>query len=126
MKHNEWMLSEDQLLEWLKTLIDADNKVVAPAIEDGVKLFRPLKSPEEVVIEPSGKTRWSPKEFLFPRTETLYRYDLSGSMVQLQNPDGPDRPQVLFGVRSCDASGLVRLDEIFLSGTRDPLYAARR
>jgi formate hydrogenlyase subunit 6/NADH:ubiquinone oxidoreductase subunit I len=33
---------------------------------------------------------------------------------------------VLFAVRSCDASGLVRLDEVFLRGTTDGLYAARR
>jgi len=44
----------------------------------------------------------------------------------LLDPPAPEEHQVLFGVRSCDASGLVRLDEIFLSGTKDPLYAARR
>ncbi len=126
MDRTEWMLNDDQLREWLGGLIEAENTVVAPVEDDGVILFRAIESPEQAVIEPSGKTRWSPKEFLFPRTESLYHYDLSGSKVQLQDPKGPGRPQILFGVRSCDASGLARLDEIFLSGTKDPLYAARR
>ena len=53
-------------------------------------------------------------------------YNFTGGTVQLEDPPVPEEHQVLFGVRSCDASGLVRLDEIFLSGTRDRLYAARR
>lgn len=126
MKCSDCLLSDDQLREWLGGLLEAGNRVVAPVEEDGVKIYQAISSPEQAVIEPSGKPRWSPKEFLFPRTESLYRYDLSGSMVQLQDPQGPDRPQVLFAVRSCDASGLVRLDEIFLSGTKDPFYGARR
>jgi sulfhydrogenase subunit beta (sulfur reductase) len=126
MDCTEWMLNDEQLREWLKDLLDAGSDVIAPVEEDGVKIFRPISSPEQALIEESGKTRWSPKEFFFPRTEALYHYDLSASLVQLRDPEGPERPQVLVGVRSCDASGLVRLDEIFLSGTGDPLYAKRR
>jgi len=120
-----WKLTEAQLREWLGGLL-AENDVVAPAEEDGVMLFRRILSEDEAVVEPSGKTRWSPKEFLFPRTEALYHYTFGGGLVQLEDPALPERPQVLFGVRSCDASGLVRLDEIFLRGTSDRLYAARR
>jgi hypothetical protein len=63
-----WKLTEAQLREWLVGLL-AENDVVAPAEEDGVMLFRRILSEDEAVVEPSGKTRWSPKEFLFPRTE---------------------------------------------------------
>ncbi len=126
MGRTEWKLSDDQLREWLKGLIEGGNAVIAPVEEDGITLFREIDDPQLAVLEAAGKTRWSPKEFLFPRTESLYRYDLSGSTVQLSGPRETERPQVLFAARSCDASGLVRLDEIFLSGTTDPLYAARR
>jgi ferredoxin len=78
------------------------------------------------VLEPSGKTAWSPKEFLLPRTESLYGYSFAGGTVQMQPTPLSEQQQVLFGVRACDAAGLVRLDDIFLSGTRDALYAARR
>jgi len=122
---SSWKLTEAQLREWLQSLLDA-NSVIAPVEEDGVLLFRRIASEDQAVVEPSGKTRWSPKEFLFPRSEALYRYNFRGGTVQLEDPPMPEEHQVLFGVRSCDASGLVRLDEIFLSGTRDRLYAARR
>ena len=122
---SSWKLSEAQLREWLRGLLDA-NTVVAPVEEDGVLLFRRIASEDQAVVEPSGKTRWSPKEFLFPRSEALYRYNFAGGTVQLEDPPTPEEHQVLFGVRSCDASGLVRLDEIFLRGTRDRLYAGRR
>jgi formate hydrogenlyase subunit 6/NADH:ubiquinone oxidoreductase subunit I len=120
-----WKLTDVQLMEWLSGLLEGSN-VVAPVEEDGVLLFRQIASPDQATVTPSGKTRWSPKEFLFPRSEALYRYAFKGSTVLLEDPSGPDRPQVLFGVRSCDASGIVRLDDIFLSGMKDRLYAARR
>jgi Pyruvate/2-oxoacid:ferredoxin oxidoreductase delta subunit len=122
---SSWKLTDAQLRDWLSGLLDG-NSVVAPVEEDGVLLFRPIASEDQAVVKPSGKTRWSPKEFLFPRSEALYRYAFKGSTVLLEDPAVPEKPQVLFGVRSCDASGLVRLDEIFLSGTTDRLYAARR
>lgn len=126
MKCNSWVLSEKQLREWLQALIEHESSVVAPTEEDGVLAFRQCASPDRAVISPAGKTRWSPKEFLFPRSEALYRYRFKGDAVQLEDPPLDDQTQILFGVRSCDASGLARLDEIFLSGQQDRLYTARR
>ena len=126
MKRTQWKLSETQMREWLQGLVDGGTSVVAPVEEDGLSLFRPIGTAEHAHLEASGKTRWSPKEFLFPRSEALFRYSFKGNLVDIEDPAGPERPQVLFGVRSCDAAGLVRLDEVFLSGRTDPLYAARR
>ena len=126
MDRRSWTIDEAEMRRWLQVLVDGEMTVVAPVEEDGVKLFRRMTSAEQAVIEGSGKTRWSPKEFLFPRSEALYRYRFEGDRVQLEEPSSVEQPQILFGVRSCDSSGLARLDEIFLSGTKDPLYAARR
>ncbi len=126
MEGTSWLLTEEQMREWVEALLDGGSSVVAPVEEDTITLFRPIASAEHAVIEGSGKTRWSPKEFLFPRTEALYRYKFKGNAVQIEDPALPEKPRVLLGVRSCDAAGLVRLDEVFLSGTTDPLYAARR
>ena len=78
-----WKLTEEQVRVWLHGLLEG-NSVVAPVEEDGVLLFRPITSADQAVVEPSGKTRWSPKEFLFPRTESLYRYNFTGGAVQLE------------------------------------------
>ncbi len=122
---SSWQLTGAQLQEWLGALLDS-SAVFAPVEEDGVLSFRRIASQDQAVLEPSGKARWSPKELLFPRSEALYRYRFTGGGVELEDPPLPDERQVLFGVRSCDASGLARLDDVFLSGIRDPLYAARR
>jgi sulfhydrogenase subunit beta (sulfur reductase) len=126
MDRGSWTIDEAEMRRWLQALVERDMTVVAPVEEDGVVLFRPITSTEQAVVEPSGKTRWSPKEFLFPRSEALYRYRFEGDCVQLEDPPSVEQPQILFGVRCCDSSGLARLDEVFLSGTKDPLYAARR
>jgi len=126
MNRTDWKITETQMREWLQRLVDGGDSVVAPVAEDGLTLFRPIAAAEHAHVEASGKTRWSPKEFLFPRSEALYRYTLKGDTVEVRDPEVPDTRQVLFGVRCCDAAGLARLDEIFLSGTTDPFYAARR
>ncbi len=126
MDRTQWKLDETQMREWLQGLVDSGSSVVAPVEEDGLSLFRPIAAADHAHLEASGKTRWSPKEFLFPRTEALYRYSFKGDAVEVRDPEVIQTQQVLVGVRCCDAAGLVRLDEIFLSGTKDPLYAARR
>ena len=126
MNRTAWKLTETQMREWLQGLVDAGSSVVAAVEEDGLTLFRPIAAAQPAHLEASGKTQWSPKEFLFPRSEALYRYSLKGDTVEIRDPEVAETQQVLFGVRCCDAAGLVRLDEIFLSGIKDPLYAARR
>lgn len=126
MGNTAWKLNETQLRSWLDRLIESGREVVAPVTEDGVLLFCAITSGAEAKLEPSGKTRWSPKEHIFPRTEVLYNYRIEASTVQVSDPPGPKRPQVLVGVRPCDAAGLCRLDDIFLGATRDGLYERRR
>ena len=126
MDRTAWVLSETEMRAWLQGLVGGGQTVAAPVVEDGLTVFRPIADAERAVISPRGKTRWSPKEFLFPRSEALYAYSLKGDAVVIEDPPGPERPLVLFGVRSCDAAGLARLDEIFLGSPIDPLYAARR
>jgi len=126
MNRTAWKLTETQMREWLQGLVDAGSSVVAPVEEDGLTLFSPIAAAQPAHLEASGKTQWSPKEFLFPRSEALYRYSLKGDTVEIRDPEVAETQQVLFGIRCCDAAGLMRLDEIFLSGTKDPLYAARR
>jgi len=121
-----WRLSADELRGWLDGLLAAGKRVVAPVVEGDLTLFRPVDSADQISLA-SGKTQWSPKEYLFPKTETLYSYELGPDAPELSDPELPDQEQVLFGVRSCDAAGLSRLDDVFLKGkVVDPFYARRR
>jgi ferredoxin len=126
MQKTGWRLTKNELREWLDCLLRENRRVIAPVDRDGVRYFRPVTSSDEVNLEP-GKTRWSPKEFLFPRTEPLYTYELRANGPKLHDPPLPEQEQVVVGVRCCDAAGLVRLDDVFLKGkVEDPLYARRR
>ncbi len=126
MRETTWRLTENDLRVWLDGLLDEGRRVVAPVEREGLRLFRAVRSAEEVGLDP-GKTRWSPKEFLFPRTESLYSYTLGAEGPELRDPAPPEREQVLVGVRCCDAAGLARLDDVFLKGgVEDPLFARRR
>jgi ferredoxin len=122
-----WRLSAAQVKEWLESMLAAGRRVAAPAGDGGLVLFRQVRSVSEVRLEDTGHARWSPKEFLFPRTETLMSYTFDDNSVRLEQPRPSQREQVLFGVQPCDAAGLMRLDDVFLgSGDGDQSYADRR
>jgi ferredoxin len=126
MSSEAWRLSESQLREWLDTLIGEDCTVIAPIEEDGIHQFQPIPSADRATLLPSGKTRWSPKEFLFPRSEKLYNFTVDGSSVQLSDPPKKEAHQVLIGVRPCDAAGFVVIDDTFLGAIPESIYGFRR
>lgn len=126
MQESGWRLTERELRGWLDQLIAEGKPVIAPVERNGLRLHRVAAIAEEIDLG-SAKTRWSPKEFLFPRTESLYSYELGADGPQLHDPPQPAGENVLVGVRCCDAAGLARLDQVFLEGkVKDPLYARRR
>jgi ferredoxin len=122
---SEWRLSQGELTAWLARLVGEGKRVVAP-VEDGtLRIFQPISAAEQACLA-SGKTRWSPKEYLFPRTEPLFSYSVRSSGITLTPAAVDEREQVIVGVRPCDAAGLARLDGVFMGGERDSLYARRR
>lgn len=121
-----WLLSDGDLRDWLAALVSSGSRLVAPVEEDGLTVFRAVDSAEAVSLDGYSTSRWSPKEALFPGTETLFSYRLESDGVALETPPAGEEEQVLFAVRPCDAAGLARLDEMFLTDTEDSLYASRR
>ena len=114
----------------LPALLDAFRRaarLVAPAREGDRIHFRPVASPDEVVpftdyINP----RNSIKEFFFPRSEPLLRYARTDDGIEIQEPDTPFPPTILFGCRPCDAASLPIMDALYNWDYRDPLWNARR
>jgi formate hydrogenlyase subunit 6/NADH:ubiquinone oxidoreductase subunit I len=122
MRERAWTLTREQVAAWIDALRGTGKLVVAPVERQGLRVFRPVACGAEACLE-DHNTAWSPKEFLFPRTEELVRWEAGGADVTLSDPPWPDVEQVLFGVRPCDAAGLVRLDGVLVA---DPRYALRR
>ena len=120
-----WSLTTAELRDWLAGLLGEGRRIIAPVQRDRLRIFRPIVSADEVCLAP-GQTRWSAKEYLFPRTEAVFSYTVRGAEVTIEGARAGGEPQVLFGVRACDAAGFCRLDAVFLDGPADPLYAGRR
>lgn len=115
------ILRLDQLAAWITALLQ-DYPVIAPRDETG---YGPVSSFDQIWLQEAKPAR-SPKEFFFARRETLLRYDLSGSEVEMVEPTIPMAEQILFGVRPCDAAALPILDRLFEWDDRDEFYCRRR
>ena len=120
-----WHLTEKECREWLETLLRSGRQLAAPTLEDGILAFRAVFAAADISLAGEGNTRWSPKEFLFPSTETLFSYRFLGDEVELAAPAGDEDEQVLFGLRPCDAAGLARLGDVLLT-EEDGSYGGRQ
>ena len=117
-----YRISRAELDKWVAALMSGGKQVIAPVERRGVRAFRVLTSGEELCLD-DGKTQWSPKEHLFPRTEELFSHRVDDGKIHLTEPVGPKSDRVLFGVRPCDASGLGCVDDVL---GPDAIYARRR
>jgi sulfhydrogenase subunit beta (sulfur reductase) len=118
------LLARDQMPALLEALLQ-DRELFAPVNDGGLVAFRSVSSPEQVLLDYRNSTL-PPKGLFFPQTETIFAYSLERGQLALEEPPAP-RPQVLFGVRPCDARSFTLLDRVFAGGNQcDECYLARR
>ncbi len=138
-------MSQDQLPAFLSHLAEGA-RVVAPVETDGMVQFEPWTAGRDVELDVL-LAKQSPKEWVFPQTETYLKFEYSTIMPEEgaesetaaesalpQEAVAVDAlseapAQVIFGLRPCDARGFVQMDRVFggYGGFYfDPLYNARR
>jgi sulfhydrogenase subunit beta (sulfur reductase) len=118
------ILKKDRLASFLERLLQ-ERIVFSPVRKGGVILIRQIDSPSQVVLEyPNAKE--SPKSVLFPQRETLFQYRAEKGKAEVGVPTEREQGRVLFGIRPCDARGLLLLDKVFGGDCRDPYYADKR
>jgi sulfhydrogenase subunit beta (sulfur reductase) len=103
--------SSQDLRTWLDGLVQ-EMDLVAPRDVDGHVLYRPVTSSADILFD-YERPELSAKDYLLPATEVLLRIEKQGAEVT-QEEVLPDRRQVIFGVRPCDAHGLAVIDALFL------------
>jgi ferredoxin len=118
------ILKKDRLASFLERLLQ-ERIVFAPVRKGEVILIREIDSPSQVVLEYLN-AKESPKSVLFPQRETLFRYRAEKGKAEVVVPQDRERGRVLFGIRPCDARGLLLLDKVFGGDCRDPYYADKR
>ena len=117
------LLKTEALAGALRALLSS-HSVYAPAGEAERQAFTKLSPDNLRDVNLKGLPTLSPKEIVFPRSETLFGVSLeSGEAFQ----PASEGPIVLFGVRPCDARGISNLDQVFLDEEyTDTAYNERR
>ena len=116
-------ISRENLMSWLGRLPES-HRLVAPTEVDDLLLFREVDKPEDIVLD-YDNTVLSPKEWFFPKTETILRVNSKNGETELV-PKEVTRETVIFGIRPCDARGITLLDLPYLSEPADTLYRQHR
>jgi ferredoxin len=114
----------------LPALLDAARqkaRLVAPARDGDLLRFRPVASAVEIAPRTDYiNPRTSIKEFFFPRSEPLIRFERSPEGYAIAEPDTSFPPTILFGCRPCDARSLLVMDPLWRWDYTDSLWFARR
>ncbi|MFC2058449.1 4Fe-4S dicluster domain-containing protein [Chloroflexota bacterium] len=117
------ILDKKELSAWLDRLLK-EHLVVAPQSEGELTLFLPVNSTDDIVLD-FENTSLSPKEWLFPKTETLFAAKREDGDYEL-SPSDIEQKTVIFGIRPCDAKAIAMLDFPFLAEPADSLWAQHR
>ena len=101
-------------------------RVCAPMKAEDEVLFRVLEAGEKPLLE-FANAKNAPKNFLFPRTETLLKFTRTGKGMVFAGDQKDEGETLLFGVRPCDARSFTLLDMLFdQEKYRDPYYLDKR
>ncbi|MGI9859962.1 4Fe-4S dicluster domain-containing protein [Moorella naiadis] len=101
-------------------------RVFVPQEREGTSVFTPWEGEGQLTLG-RGNTLEPPKDLFFPRTETMYRYQVDGAAATLATLPPLEEQRVLVGIRSCDARSLLIMDDAFLTkGYVDEFYRQRR
>ncbi len=87
-------------------------KKIAPVKEEGLITFQEISSAEEIFWD-FLNTQKSPKEFLFPQSERLFRYQRTDHGFELGLDEIEAEKKALIGLHPCDIKSFLILDKLF-------------
>ncbi|SJZ56776.1 anaerobic sulfite reductase subunit AsrA [Selenihalanaerobacter shriftii] len=121
-----YKLTKEEFNNQLQQLTD-EYKIYAPTIKEGEDTFSDtdLLVYDEIKvlsdIEFNSKTKFSPKEIVFPITQTLFYF----TEDEYKEPKIDDKDILIF-LRPCEVNSFERLDKIFLdNGSEEDIYYKR-
>jgi len=120
-------ITQDNLLVFLKTLVDSGKELYAPQRKAEKVFFLPVEDAASIVFDYIQTTE-SPKDLLFPKVERLLSYDYDDGKIKVKDwAEGSKfSERVLFGSRPCDAIALKTLAEFFRLDMADPFVQQRQ
>ena len=120
-------LSQQALRELVAEWITQGKRVAGPRqAKPGCVLYGSLESSSQLALEGFIRPANSIKEFIFPKYEPLYGYQIKGNGVEFREVEQPAGELVVLAARPCDAASLPILDHVFNWDYKDELYNRRR
>lgn len=100
-------------------------RLVLPVREGDERFYREGADPDSLDLATIPKN--SVKEFLFPKTEKILRYQYLGKDVTVEDVPPPAAGRtVVFGARPCDAASLPVVEPLWNWDYKDEFFNARR
>jgi NAD(P)H-flavin reductase len=118
-----WLeISQSEILRFVRSLMQA-YQVIAPRRRKGRIILDSLADAAdlELVFPPAVH---SPKKFLFPHWDELFRFKLDGNVLLEAESAAP--PRIIFGMHPCDLHAVKILDDCLFEGETDSSYRAKR
>lgn len=110
-----YLINKNDILKIAEALMK-DYELFGPVLnkESAQVFFDRCASPSEMDLK-APLPYLSPKEIVFPQMEKILSYDYNdpGKKVEIKKEFGV-KPKALFGIRSCDLTGLLCMDRFFL------------
>lgn len=103
----------------------AEYHVFAPVKQGTYSLFKQIAAGSEAFFS-YVNSKLPPKGILFPQSEKLFSYNMTGEGPILEESIDTRR-KLMFGIRPCDAKSFLMLDNVFKNDKyEDPYYLIRR
>jgi ferredoxin len=118
------ILARDKISGFIDDLVKGGT-LYAPVLTNGYVSFESVSSSRDVILDYFNSKK-TPKEFFFPQNEEMFRFERDDYGRAPVEPHGVDQ-RILFGIRPCDVSAILRLDNVFLGEDYvDPYYKGKR
>jgi NAD(P)H-flavin reductase/formate hydrogenlyase subunit 6/NADH:ubiquinone oxidoreductase subunit I len=115
-------MQQADVLRFVRSLLLA-YEVIGAQHKRGRLVLDSLQDAADLVLEFPPAVH-SPKRFLFPHWDQLFRFKLAENI--LLEPETAAPPRILFGMHPCDLHAVKILDDCLFEGETDSSYRARR
>lgn len=128
MEEKYFEITAENLKKFVDQMIESNLEVIAPVDKDGDTFYGKINKFEEANLD-ILLPKMSYKEYLLPKTETLFEYSFSGVDVRvkdgLEAVAGANQKRVIFGGRPCDASAGPIMEKVFNWDYKDEFFNER-
>ncbi|MEJ2248174.1 MAG: 4Fe-4S dicluster domain-containing protein [Candidatus Lokiarchaeota archaeon] len=106
--------------------VSKDYNFYAPKEIKGNIEFTKIQNSEEMKLK-YFNSKIPPKEILFPKAQTLFKYKINGKEIEIEENTKIAEKNIIFGIRPCDAYSFNLLENFFSTGKfEDQLFIKKR